>query len=86
MEGLGGGQRTELEGARFDHVVDIDADTPQGPQMLKLGFNNTCNPFTTADQFCAKHGLSSEYREQIMNFIMQKKREMGFAGVVPLAK
>ena len=46
-------------------------DFKDGAPPLKLPFNDGDNPYAAAEQFLETSGLPMEYREQVVNFIVQ---------------
>ena len=56
-------------GQEYDYVFDVDFK--DGAPPLKLPFNDGDNPYAAAEQFLETPGLPMEYREQVVNFIVQ---------------
>ena len=47
-----------VDGVWYGHVLDIELEQPGlGMQKFKVGHNDGDNPYTTAHNFIAKHGL-----------------------------
>ena len=66
--GEGAGKKT-YAGQEYDYVFDVDFK--DGAPPLKLPFNDGDNPYAAAEQFLETSGLPMEYREQVVNFIVQ---------------
>ena len=66
--GDGAGKKT-YAGQEYDYVFDVDFK--DGAPPLKLPFNDGDNPYAAAEQFLETSGLPMEYREQVVNFIVQ---------------
>ena len=49
-------KKHELDGVKYDHVIDVDATDGQEP--LKLGCNKEDDPWVVAQEFISKNLLS----------------------------
>lgn len=58
------------EGQQYDFVFDVDV--ADGVPPLKLPVNKGDNPYDAADKFIERNELPTSYREQIVEFILQK--------------
>ncbi|KAL3142952.1 hypothetical protein ABBQ38_003237 [Trebouxia sp. C0009 RCD-2024] len=58
------------EGQQYDFVFDVDV--ADGMPPLKLPVNEGDNPYIAADKFIERNELPTSYREQIVEFILQK--------------
>ncbi|KAL0030698.1 hypothetical protein WJX77_002586 [Trebouxia sp. C0004] len=58
------------EGQQYDFVFDVDV--ADGVPPLKLPVNKGDNPYFAADKFIERNELPTSYREQIVEFILQK--------------
>ncbi|KAL0051183.1 hypothetical protein WJX82_003205 [Trebouxia sp. C0006] len=58
------------EGQQYDFVFDVDV--ADGVDPLKLPVNKGDNPYIAADKFIERNELPTSYREQIVEFILQK--------------
>ena len=67
-DGAGAGKKMHA-GREYDYVFDVDFK--DGAPPLKLPFNDGDNPYAAAEQFLETSGLPMEYREQVVNFIVQ---------------
>lgn len=65
----GSDNKKEYEGKMYDYIFDVDIE--EGKPPLKLALNVTDNPYDVADKFIIKHELPSDYREQIVQFIIK---------------
>ena len=68
VSGDGSGKKT-YGGKEYDYVFDVDFK--DGAPPLKLPFDNGDNPYDAAETFLETSGLPMEYREQVVNFIVQ---------------
>lgn len=68
-EVTGSGDGGSLGGAVYDHIIPVEIETPNGIQELKLGYNDTENPFEAAQRFINMHSLNQSYLSQIADFI-----------------
>lgn len=76
-EGTGIGKKCH-QGREWDHVFDVDV--ADGAPQLKLAMDAGENPYLVAERFIQAHELPMEYKEQIVQFIIQNT---GNAGPVP---
>ncbi|SPO40677.1 related to DOA1 - involved in ubiquitin-dependent proteolysis [Pseudozyma flocculosa] len=65
--GVGSGQKKLHEGKEYDYVFDVDI--ADGVPPLKLPYNLSENPYAAAQRFLEANELSSEYVEQVVQFI-----------------
>lgn len=65
----GSDTKTEYEGKMYDYVFDVDIE--EGKPPLKLPLNISDNPYEVADKFIIRYELPSDYREQIVQFIIK---------------
>lgn len=66
---VGSDKKKEYEGKMYDYIFDVDIE--EGKPPLKLALNVTDNPYDVADNFIIRHELPSDYREQIVQFIIK---------------
>eukprot|EP00116_Pleurobrachia_bachei_P011639 sb/3471901/ len=62
-------EKHELNGVKYDHVIDVDVE--DGKPALKLGVNKEDDPWVVAQNFISTHMLPQAYLEQIANYITQ---------------
>lgn len=62
-------QKIDFDGGKYDFVFDVDVQ--EGMPPLKLPFNATDNPYEAADQFLSRNDLPTEYREEVVRFIIK---------------
>lgn len=67
--GTGSDKKVEFEGKEYDYVFDVDIE--EGKPPLKLPINTSDNPYDAADKFIMRYELPSDYRDQIVNFIIK---------------
>lgn len=65
----GGGSKKVHDGQEWDYVFDVDV--ADGAQPLKLAMNADENPYLVADRFIEAYELPAQFKEQIVQFIMQ---------------
>ena len=66
---VGSDKKKEYEGKMYDYIFDVDIE--EGKPPLKLALNITDNPYNVADKFIMRYDLPSNYREQIVQFIIK---------------
>ena len=72
--GQAGGEQNEIDGVRYDKVLDIEVEEPGvGVRKLKIGINQGDNPYAVAQAFIDKHGLRNDNLEQIVHYINQNR-------------
>ncbi|BFZ54848.1 WD repeat protein Lub1 [Savitreella phatthalungensis] len=59
--------KIEFEGCEYDFVFDVDV--AEGRPPLKLPLNLKDNPHNVAQRFIERHGLDTQYFDQIVRFI-----------------
>lgn len=70
MGEAGGGAPQEIDGVRYDKVLEIEVEEPGvGVRKLKLGINQGDNPYAVAQAFIDKHGLRYDNLEEIVQYI-----------------
>mmetsp|Transcript_15409 Transcript_15409/g.23236 ORF Transcript_15409/g.23236 Transcript_15409/m.23236 type:complete len:803 (-) Transcript_15409:116-2524(-) len=62
----------ELNGIKYDHIIPVEIETPNGLITLSLGYNDTENHFTAAQRFIDEHHLEQGYLRQIADFISSR--------------
>ncbi|KAF8405163.1 hypothetical protein HHK36_010062 [Tetracentron sinense] len=70
-------KRPILDGIEYDYVFDVDIG--DGEPIRKLPYNQSDNPYTTADKWLLKENLPFSYRQQIIEFILQNAGQRDFA-------
>jgi phospholipase A-2-activating protein len=68
-EVIAGPERKMHQGKEWDHIFDVDV--ADGVPPLKLAMDEGENPYVVADRFIADNDLPSEYKEQIVEFILR---------------
>lgn len=73
-EVTGTGSAGMVDGVAYDMVIPVEIENPRsgGIQKLEIGYNQTDNPFTVAQQFIDKHMLDQNYLSQIADYIVQR--------------
>ena len=66
----GDSSKEELDGKEYDRVLPVELEDPAtgGTRKLKIGFNNSDNPYVVAQQFIEKHGLSFNHAQDIAEY------------------
>ncbi|SMN19463.1 similar to Saccharomyces cerevisiae YKL213C DOA1 WD repeat protein required for ubiquitin-mediated protein degradation [Maudiozyma saulgeensis] len=72
----GSDKKVNFEGKDYDYVFDVDVEEGQPP--LKLPINIRDNPYEAADKFIIRYDLPSNYKDQIVNFILQNTNGISF--------
>ncbi|KAJ1768870.1 WD repeat protein Lub1 [Coemansia sp. RSA 1813] len=66
-DAAGQAAKKKFDGKEYDYVFDVDIQ--EGAPPLKLPFNATENPYTAAQKFLEKNGLSLEHLDTVADFI-----------------
>ena len=70
VTGMGGG--SELNGVKYDHVLDIEMEKQGGVVTLQVGYNDGDNPFEAAQKFVDDNELSQSYLGQVADYIRER--------------
>ena len=68
-EVTGSGDGGNINGVWYDHVMPVEIETPNGIKNLKLGHNDTENPFVAAQRFIDQNDLGQHHLSQIADWI-----------------
>ncbi|KAJ3342969.1 hypothetical protein HDU83_005865 [Entophlyctis luteolus] len=71
VDAVSSGRKQLYAGREYDYVFDIDIGAGAN---LKLPYNNSENPFVTAQRFIDENELSQDFLEQIANFIINNAK------------
>ena len=69
VTGSGSSDGGEVHGVVYDHVMPVEIDTATGVVTLQLGYNESENPFISAQRFIDQNQLDQNYLSQIADFI-----------------
>lgn len=76
-----GSKKQTHAGKQYDYVFDVDVSDNAPP--LKLPYNNSDNPYNTAEKFIADNQLPPSYLEQVVQFIIQNSQAKSFDASTP---
>eukprot|EP01117_Protostelium_nocturnum_P011757 TRINITY_DN4285_c0_g1_i1.p1 TRINITY_DN4285_c0_g1~~TRINITY_DN4285_c0_g1_i1.p1 ORF type:complete len:471 (+),score=127.07 TRINITY_DN4285_c0_g1_i1:112-1524(+) len=62
--------KQELEGEEYDYVFDVVVGEENDEKKLKLGYNNSQDPYQASQDFVAKYSLSQKYLDPVASFII----------------
>lgn len=61
-----------VNGVKYDHVMPVEMETPNGVMTLSLGYSNGENPFVAAKRFIDENQLGQQYLQQIADWILAR--------------
>lgn len=71
------GAKQVMEGKEYDYIFDVDVGDGQS---RKLGYNNSENPYTVAQQFLWREELDQGFLDQVAQFIIQNAQPITLGG------
>eukprot|EP01114_Cavostelium_apophysatum_P016670 TRINITY_DN4790_c0_g1_i2.p1 TRINITY_DN4790_c0_g1~~TRINITY_DN4790_c0_g1_i2.p1 ORF type:complete len:734 (+),score=122.97 TRINITY_DN4790_c0_g1_i2:70-2271(+) len=80
MDAKSSNAKQVLYGKEYDYIFDID--TGDGI-MRKLGYNNTDNPYSVAQDFLWKEDLNQHYLDQVAQFIIKNAQPVTLGAAPP---